>query len=145
MSHSSHECDSIALICMDYRLWEPNRLAVFTFLQRVAGAAGVKDLDVVALAGGAKNILDGQEAQAIVLNQIGLSVKLHAIKSVILTNYLDCGAYGEDGNNREKLIADLRLGEAIVKRQFPELAVTMILIDLKEGIGQWETLCEVIN
>lgn len=81
----SHTCSSALLRCIDFRL-EP---AIHDFLVS-RGLAG--DCDVISFAGATKGL--AQDASSVLADQLKLSKKLHDIKTVVLMNHTDCGAYG---------------------------------------------------
>lgn len=138
MSQLSHHCDGLVLICMDWRLFADTKT-----LEQVKGLAGVKNADLLAIAGGTKNLveLDNQE---LVLSHLNLCQNLHQGKKVILTNHTDCGAYGEAGTE-EKLVNDLKRGREIIQEKCPGLETILVLIKLSAGDNDWQTECRVID
>ncbi len=93
--------------------------------------------DVVSMAGGAKELVDG--TSAILLDQIELSRRLHGIIDIYLIHHLDCGAYGGhdafDGVEQEvsKQHEDLSKAVEIISGKFPELNVHKILARIGES------------
>ncbi len=69
--------------------------------------------DRVAIAGGVQNL-------GVIVDQVGLSVKLHDICEVYLINHEDCGAYGPEGTYG-KHKKDLLLAKSVLKQKFPHL------------------------
>lgn len=134
----NHHCDAIALLCMDWRLYQSGKL-----FEQVKEIAGISDFDIVSLAGATKNLVD-EPNRELILRHFELSKNLHQAKRVILTNHTDCGAYGQEGTE-ERLIDDLKKGGEIIKEKFPELDVILILIRLLAGENQWEIKCEVVE
>ena len=59
-----------------------------------------------------------------VLKQVEISRRLHSVKTVILINHEDCGAYGEAGT-LDRHAADLRTAGDKIKASFPDLAVEL--------------------
>lgn len=118
---------SIVLSCIDYRFW-PDTLSL---LEKKYG-----EFDLIELAGGSKNLASpSTEAdRTAVLESIKVSVELHGAKRIILTNHLDCGAYGgskafestEEEIDFHKL--ELEKAAKIVKEMFPELAVEEVIV-----------------
>ncbi len=133
MTSEVHTCEALVLSCIDFRFHEG-------FLDKVRTELGIASFDIVALAGGAKNIVS-PESQAfvdVVLRNLEISAKLHGIKKIILTNHMDCGAYGgsksfaspEEETNFHK--SELSRARAIVQKQFPKLDVETYIV-YKEG------------
>lgn len=119
---------SIVLSCIDYRFW-PDGLAL---LEKKYG-----EFDLIELAGGSKNLASpSQEAdRTAVLESIKVSVDLHGAKKIILTNHVDCGAYGGSNNfnSIEEEIdfhkIELQKAADIVSESFPDLAIEKVLIN----------------
>ena len=119
---------SIVLSCIDYRFW-PDALPL---LEKKFG-----EFDLIELAGGSKNLSSPTlEADRIaVLESINVSVELHGAKQIILTNHLDCGAYG--GSKEFKTTEDeidfhrseLRKAAEVVNKFFPNLGIKKIVIE----------------
>lgn len=122
-----HKETTIALICIDYRFW-PKALKL---LKEKYG-----ELDLVALAGAGKNLASPSDKESLktLLKNIEISIKLHASKKIILTNHIDCGAYGGSSkfNSPKEEIAfhKKELVEAKKKllKQFPKLKVETVII-----------------
>lgn len=133
MDNEKHTCEALVLFCIDFRFHEG-------FLEKIKNELGTESFDIVALAGGAKNIVS-PESQAfvdVVFRNLEISAKLHEIKKVILTNHIDCGAYGgsQSFNSPEEEInfhkSELSRARAIVQKQFPKLDIEVYLV-YKEG------------
>jgi len=125
-----HKCDGIVLVCMDWRLYQSGEL-----LTKIKERTNTKDLDVMALAGSSKPVLDS-ETRDLVFKHIELNQRLHAGTKVILTQHEDCGAYGEAGTE-EKLKQDLEEAAKIVKERFAGFEVVKVYINLKEKNDKW--------
>ncbi|MFH1173005.1 MAG: carbonic anhydrase [bacterium] len=138
MSNLSHHCDGLILICMDWRLFQAGQI-----LDQVKKTAGLNSADVVALAGGTKNLID-EATQNIILKHVKLCQDLHQGQKIILTNHTDCGAYGQAGTE-EKLIEDLRKGREIIKANYPDMETVLILIKVIEGEASWQTECQLVD
>lgn len=118
---------SIVLSCIDYRFW-PDALSL---LEKKYG-----EFDLIELAGGSKNLASpSTEAdRTAVLESIKVSVELHGAKRIILTNHLDCGAYGGskafESTEEEIDFHKLELEKAanIVKETFPELTIEEVIV-----------------
>lgn len=122
-----HSCQALIATCIDYRLqeyidkWIDKKFIPKTF-DRMAFAGGVLNLDTV-------------------LKQIGIAVKLHHIKKVVLINHEDCGAYGKAGTP-QKHEEDLKKAEGKIKKLFPSLEVNLYYLHLD---GTFEPLNPVLN
>jgi carbonic anhydrase len=118
---------SIVLACMDYRFW-PKALSL---LGKKYGK-----FDLIELAGGSKNLASpSQEAdRQAVLESIKTSVNLHGAKKIILTNHIDCGAYGGSGrfaSAKEEINfhqAELKKAAKIITKSFPSLTIEKVII-----------------
>ncbi len=90
-----HEAKVLLLTCMDFRFFE--RIARFMKRRGLAG-----DYDHVILAGAAlgavvkKKPADPAWHQTF-FDHLGLALKLHNIKGVMVLEHRDCGAYSEKG------------------------------------------------
>lgn len=91
--------------------------------------------DEVSLAGAVQNIVSpkNEADRELVLRQINIAKRLHAIDEVILMNHTDCGAYGgrsafsNEHAETQKHELDLREGRAIVAAKFPDLKIKLVL------------------
>jgi len=129
MSHSKKL--SLVLSCIDYRFW-PQALPL---LQKKYG-----DFDLIEIAGSSKNLtfpLEKEDKTAL-LENIGISIKLHQPHQIILTNHLDCGAYGGSKNFKspEEEIQfqqeELKKAKQIINEKFPHLPVETELLALNK-------------
>ena len=83
-----YECDAAIVSCFDDRF----QLAFAKFLKR----RGIFRTDYIKIAGGAKilaSAADSASGREFVLEQIRISMRLHATKRVVLMVHSDCGAY----------------------------------------------------
>lgn len=85
--------------------------------------------DRVRLAGGARTLIK-TETQAVVLQQIALSVQLHGTTVVVLMNHEDCGAYGGSA----EYVDDLAKAAAIVQNSYPSLTVVTAIQSLNGDV-----------
>jgi carbonic anhydrase len=118
---------SIVLSCIDYRFW-PDALPL---LEQKFG-----EFDLIELAGGSKNLSSPtvEADRTAVLESIKVSVELHGAKQIILTNHIDCGAYG--GSEKFKTLdekvnfhkSELEKAGNVVIKSFPNLAIKKIII-----------------
>jgi carbonic anhydrase len=111
----AHIADAAVVACIDFRFqkfirtWIDNNLTGKTF-------------DYIGWAGSTKN-LDS------VLEQIGISVRLHQIKQVVLIHHEECGAYGEE-STPERHAEDLKKARAATLAKYPDLAVDLYYLHL---------------
>jgi carbonic anhydrase len=77
-----------------------------------------------------------------VIEQIRLSIKLHAAKRIILTNHSDCGAYGglaafesKTQIEAEHHAKELHTAVNLVRKIFPPVTVNAYLVDFE---AVWE-------
>lgn len=102
----------------------------------------VGDCDVVSLAGASKGIADNSTWGEVLLDQIGLSNKLHNADTVILLHHSDCGAYAaaydftSPEEEKEKQMDDMAKVEEIIKEKFPQMKVRKIWAQMKDGEGK---------
>lgn len=129
MQNIHHELtEALVLTCIDFRFHEK--------LKDALAKLKIKNYDLMALAGGAKNLASPTKAiyQKTVLDNIKLAADLHKIKKVILVNHIDCGAYGGSNShkNKKEEIAfhksELKKSEEVIKTVFPNLKVKTELL-----------------
>jgi hypothetical protein len=136
-SRERYQCDAAVLWCFDNRF----ELGFRKLLKRI----GVLNSDPIKIAGGAKSLASPEREtdREFVLDQIRMSMTLHATKRVILMVHSDCGAYGglaggfagdaqAEAVHHEKELA--RAAANLVKA-IPELAVQGYFVDFD---GIWE-------
>ncbi len=130
-----YRADATVLWCFDDRF----SVLCRKFLRRI----GVQRADVISIAGGAKALGSPRDdgERDFVLDQIGLSMRLHECKRVILTLHSDCGAYGGivafQGNASSEAVHhwnELARAEATVRLRFPGVAVDTYFVDFD---GVW--------
>lgn len=114
MSEISHSCQAIVVSCMDFRLRK--------YLNGWTDKNIIGGFDLVTIAGGVKNC-------SFILEQIGISVRLHRIKEAYLINHEDCGAYGKTGTYK-KHQKDLLLAKKMIAKKFPKLQVSLFYLKL---------------
>ncbi len=110
-----HNCPALLVSCIDFRVQK-------TVEDWARQNLGEKQYDRVALAGGAKDF-------PAIMNQIDLSVKLHAIKKLVLMNHQDCGAYGHEGTE-EIHRRDLLAAAQTVTSKYPFLKIETYFVHL---------------
>lgn len=108
-----HQCEALVLICIDYRFQ--------TFIRNWLVENGLENkYDLIARPGG------GKDTEELLLLSVGLSLKLHGIKKVIVIQHQNCGAYGSElvsGSKEEldKHRSDLAISVELMRRRFPGL------------------------
>ena len=131
-----YQADAAVLWCFDDRM----TLVVQKFLKRI-GAARV---DSVRIAGGAMALASptSEFEQKYVLDQLGLSRKLHRAQRVILIAHRDCGAYGGSARFRGDAEAEAAFHSAelaraadVIRTALPEVSVESYFADFD---GVWE-------
>lgn len=132
--------DILLLSCMDYRLMDE----VAAYMQK----RGLKDkYDHVILAGASLGALTSAKpawGQAF-WEHVDVAKQLHHIKKIIVMDHRDCGAYKvflgadavSDANKETAAHAEqLRALHSQIKAKHPELAVELLLMDLKGGVAE---------
>ncbi len=122
--------EALVLTCIDFRFHEKLKVSL--------AKLKIKNYDLMALAGGAKNLASPAKViyQKTVLDNIRLAADLHKIKTVILINHIDCGAYGGSGkykNKKEEIAfhkSELKKAEELIKKIFPNLKTKVELLIL---------------
>jgi carbonic anhydrase len=128
--------DAAVLCCFDHRI----NLAVRKFLQKNA----VTRPDMIVVAGGAKTLASPRNdfERDFILEQIRLSIRLHACKRVILMSHSDCATYGglaHFGGDREAEakhhMTELERAADVVNADFPGLQIDAYFVAYD---GVWE-------
>jgi len=122
------------LCCFDHRI----NLAVRKFLQRNA----ITQPDMIVVAGGAKTLASPRNdfERDFILEQIRLSIGLHACCRVILMSHSDCATYGGlaqfKGDRRAESAhhkTELERAAEMVQSEFPDVNVETYFVNF-EGI-----------
>lgn len=119
---SKHVCDAIIVCCIDFRFqkyirdWTDKNLANKTF-------------DLVGYAGSTKNL-------EIIIEQIGISVRLHEIKEVVLIHHEECGAYGIE-STPERHSEDLKKAGKEIQKRYPSVNTKLYYLHLS---GEFEEI-----
>ncbi len=133
MSEKASEKMSIVVSCIDHRFW-PETLSL---CQKKFG-----HFDSIQLAGASKNIASASNPanKKTLLENIKIAIKLHLAETLILTNHLDCGAYGGSKNFtsfKEEFDfhkKELDRAKKIAEKIFPRLKVkTFFVVKNKKG------------
>jgi hypothetical protein len=107
---NSHDDSIAALIihCIDYRFVSGER--------RFAKENSLKDsYDLIAYPGASKDIEKLTDA-------VGVSVRLHSPKKIMIVDHEDCGAFGSD-NSLETHKTSLEKAKTLLQEKFPNLPV----------------------
>jgi len=124
----AHNCKNLIIHCIDFRLGKP--LKNYLEKENLLG-----DCDILSVAGGIKNLLSPKRVsdKDFLLEQMGVSINLHKIKRVILSNHTDCGAYGGSAKfdsleeERKFHIREMDEAKRIISGIYPELKVDLLL------------------
>jgi hypothetical protein len=128
------------LCCFDHRI----NLAVRKFLQRKA----IMHPDMIIVAGGAKTLASPRNdfERDFILEQVRLSIRLHACCRVILMSHSDCATYGglaHFRNDRQAEAAhhktELQRAADVVLANFPDVQVETYFVGFD---GVWKLLGE---
>ena len=121
----SHCCPAAVITCIDFRFWQ--KLTAYFEEQ------GLGEYDLIAMAGGAKNVLD-EDTREIIFNQLDICTCKHEIRKVYLVNHVDCGAYGGSSAfassevEEDKLTGDLAQAKKIITKKYPKLEIITLLM-----------------
>ena len=132
----SHHCQTLVIHCMDFRFHS----AIRDWLV----SQGLKDqYDLVSLAGATKGLVEKDATSTeIILKQIDISTRLHAISEVYIMHHMDCGAYGGHQAfdslqaEHDKQVADMVAAKKIMAAKFPQLQIRNILARIETKDGQ---------
>ncbi|MBU1000663.1 hypothetical protein KKE78_04690 [Patescibacteria group bacterium] len=122
---TSHKCDSVIITCIDFRFqpyideWLDKQFKAGSY-DRISWAGGIKNLDDV-------------------MEQIGISHRLHCIKNAFLINHENCGAYGQ-AETAEKHAQDLKNAAEEIENKFPEVEVKTYYLHLDGTFEQIQAL-----
>lgn len=125
----SHKCEAAVITCIDFRFWQK--------LVNYLGDRGLKEYDLIGMAGGAKNLID-KDTREIIFRQLDICTEKHCIDKVVLVSHFDCGAYGgsaafENKDAEEKkLTEDLNEAERLIREKYPKLDIEKLLMDFEE-------------
>ncbi len=104
------------------------------------------DCDIISVAGAVKNIIGPEDLQSnhSILSQVKTSFELHKIYKVILSNHVDCGAYGGSDNfsslEEEKSfhLTELRRAKTVMRSLFPQLEVETAIAIIRNDVFEVE-------
>ena len=133
----AYVAEAAVLCCFDHRI----NLVVRKFLQRNA----IMHPDMIIVAGGAKTLASPRNdfEREFILEQIRLSINLHACRRVILTSHSDCATYGGlarfNGDRAAEAAhhkAELQRAAELVRSQFRNVTVETYFVNFD---GIWES------
>jgi hypothetical protein len=132
-----YRCDAAIVWCFDNRF----DLGFRKFLKKI----GVINADPIKIAGGAKCLAspDLESDRQFVLEQIRMSMRLHATSRAILMLHSDCGAYGglesfggDPAAERRNHKAELQRAAAALHQAVPGIDIETYFVDF-EGVWTW--------
>lgn len=112
---NKHQCKTVVVTCIDFRFqpyidrWLQSNFQPGDF-DRISWAGSIRNLDPV-------------------LEQIGISQRLHRTEAAFLINHEDCGAYGAAGTPKRHA-EDLKNAANSIKTKFPDLTVKTYYLHL---------------
>ncbi|MCX6741349.1 MAG: hypothetical protein NTY61_03050 [Candidatus Parcubacteria bacterium] len=123
---------SIIVSCIDYRFW-PQALPL---LKNKYG-----NFDLIGIAGSSRGLISptDKEDGRVIIKNIKTSIRLHHSYQLILTNHIDCGAYGGSKNFSSQAEEakfhkkELRAAKAIIQEKFPQLMIKTELLIINNG------------
>jgi carbonic anhydrase len=128
--------DAAVLCCFDHRI----NLVVRKFLQKNA----ISRPDMIVVAGGAKTLASPRNdfERDFILEQIRLSIRLHACKRIVLMSHSDCATYGGlahfNGDREAEAqhhMTELERAADVVNSNFPGLQIEAYFVAYD---GVWE-------
>ena len=111
----SHTCDAFVVTCIDFRFQKYIKRFTDTTLKG-------KLYDMVGFAGVTKDL-------PTIMNQLGISVRLHHTKKAIFIHHEDCGAYGKESTYKRH-VTDLHQAKKAVRAKYPTLIVDLYYLHL---------------
>lgn len=133
--------DALLLSCMDYRLMDD--------VERYMSGRGLRDkYDHIVLAGASLGaVTDKYPAwNQTFWEHLDIAIKLHDIKSVIVMDHRDCGAYkvilgaapvANPAIEKDTHAVQLKKLKGLINKKYPKLSVEMLLMSLD---GKVETI-----
>ncbi|NUO07450.1 MAG: hypothetical protein HUU08_02040 [Candidatus Brocadia sp.] len=118
----AHWCDALVITCNDFRF----TTATQEFINDRLGLKG--NYDYISIPGSIRNLMDSK-TRDLVLNEFGVSVRLHRVNRVIIFAHQDCTGYGGAKNFSETaeefatIAKDLRKARRLMGIKFPHLKV----------------------
>ena len=130
---NAHHCEALVVHCIDFRFHE----AIRDFLKN---ELVIKSYDLLTIPGAAKHLTAAGSASRRegLLEDMGVSLRLHAPKEIILINHADCGAYGgasafasveEERKNHESALKE---AAEVLQQNFSGITVKLYYADLAD-------------
>jgi hypothetical protein len=125
----AYVADAAVLCCFDERI----RVATQKFLKH----QGILRPDMIVVAGGAKTLASPRNdfERDFILEQVRMSIRLHATKTLFLMSHSDCATYGglaAFNHDREREAKhhqrELQHAAELVKENFPELKIRRFFV-----------------
>lgn len=137
--------DAVVLSCMGFRFVSQTEAAV-------QKAFGVGDVDLIRLAGGAKNLSSPgvRSRRRAVVSDIELAIESHHVGKIILLNHRTCGKYAAEGFKWERSQfeaerafhhEELRRAGEYARKKFPQ---TEVLLGYVTAVGN-EVVVEPVS
>ncbi len=132
----SHICEAVLVTCEDFRLHQraDGRNYTAEFMRGLN-----MDCDLITRGGCIQDIVRPQLGfDNSLLRDLGVSVKLHDIKTIYLIGHEDCGAYGDFNFTERKIefqqhFEDLEEAKEIIHAEFPTVEVKKYFAELEPG------------
>jgi carbonic anhydrase len=133
-----YRCDAAIVWCFDNRFE--------AVLRKLVKRLGLAYYDPIRIAGGTKCLAspDNENDRRFVLDQIRISMRLHATDTVILMLHSDCGAYGglaafnnDAAREAENHRLDLHRAMEFLQAKIPGIKVLGYFVDFE---GVWEAV-----
>ena len=139
-----HWCDALVITCSDFRFTS----ATQEFINERLGL--IDNYDYISIPGSIRNLLD-KKTRNLVLNNFGVSVRLHNVKRIIIIGHQDCGAgYGESENftdlstEYKTISKDLQKARWLMRIRFPHLKVYLyyatVFLDKKQRVYNYRQI-----
>ncbi len=109
-----HGCDAVVVACIDYRFQD--------FLHQWTEEKLKDGYDYIGFAGSTKDL-------DTIMEQIGISVRLHHINNAHLIHHEECGAYGAE-STLERHAEELRKAKEEILKKHPNLSVSLYYLHL---------------
>lgn len=121
--------DAVVVSCMGFRFVSQTEAAV-------QKAFNVTEIDLIRLAGGAKNLSSPgiKSRRRAVISDIALAIESHHVEKIILLNHQSCGKYAAEGLKWERSQSEaerafhhqeLRRAGEYARRKFPQIEILL--------------------
>jgi carbonic anhydrase len=138
----AYVADAAVLCCFDQRI----RLVVNEFLKQ----RKILKPDMIVVAGGAKTLASSRNdfERDFILEQVRLSIRLHAANRILLMSHSDCATYGGlaafQGDPQAEAAhhkKELQKGVKLLRENFPALKAEPYFVNFE---GVWELLDDTL-